>query len=98
VAGLCVGCVGLFSRRRRHTGCADVTGVQTCALPICMVVGKPAGVSCVQLDEANFCKLFGQASRPEVCLQFSAQEEFCGGHREEALQRLTLLENETSST
>src|SRR3546814_15186670 len=25
----------LFSRRRRHTGCALVTGVQTCALPIC---------------------------------------------------------------
>src|SRR3546814_15462142 len=23
-----------FSRRRRHTGCALVTGVQTCALPI----------------------------------------------------------------
>src|SRR3546814_13434741 len=24
-----------FSGRRRHTGCALVTGVQTCALPIC---------------------------------------------------------------
>src|SRR3546814_6031309 len=24
-----------FSRRRRHTSCALVTGVQTCALPIC---------------------------------------------------------------
>ena len=24
-----------FSSRRRHTRCADVTGVQTCALPIC---------------------------------------------------------------
>src|SRR3546814_6073607 len=24
-----------FSRRRRHTRCALVTGVQTCALPIC---------------------------------------------------------------
>src|SRR3546814_13250355 len=24
-----------FSSRRRHTGCALVTGVQTCALPIC---------------------------------------------------------------
>ena len=24
----------LFSSRRRHTRCADVTGVQTCALPI----------------------------------------------------------------
>src|SRR3546814_1315125 len=25
-----------FSSRRRHTRCALVTGVQTCALPICM--------------------------------------------------------------
>ena len=27
--------VFFFSSRRRHTRCADVTGVQTCALPIC---------------------------------------------------------------
>src|SRR3546814_8841573 len=27
-------CVLLFSSRRRHTRCALVTGVQTCALPI----------------------------------------------------------------
>src|SRR3546814_18608421 len=26
-----------FSSRRRHTRCALVTGVQTCALPICVV-------------------------------------------------------------
>src|SRR3546814_8248971 len=25
-----------FSSRRRHTSCALVTGVQTCALPICL--------------------------------------------------------------
>src|SRR3546814_10616558 len=28
-----------FSSRRRHTRCALVTGVQTCALPICHSVG-----------------------------------------------------------
>src|SRR3546814_6461921 len=27
-------CIFFFSSRRRHTGCALVTGVQTCALPI----------------------------------------------------------------
>src|SRR3546814_5082273 len=27
-----------FSSRRRHTRCALVTGVQTCALPICPIV------------------------------------------------------------
>src|SRR3546814_7685123 len=26
-----------FSSRRRHTRCALVTGVQTCALPICVI-------------------------------------------------------------
>src|SRR3546814_17153238 len=28
-------CFFFFSSRRRHTSCALVTGVQTCALPIC---------------------------------------------------------------
>src|SRR3546814_716475 len=28
-----------FSSRRRHTRCALVTGVQTCALPICRIAG-----------------------------------------------------------
>src|SRR3546814_2254841 len=28
-------CCFFFSSRRRHTRCALVTGVQTCALPIC---------------------------------------------------------------
>src|SRR3546814_2115604 len=30
-----------FSSRRRHTRCALVTGVQTCALPICQSYDKP---------------------------------------------------------
>src|SRR3546814_6466753 len=33
-----------FSSRRRHTRCALVTGVQTCALPILRVDGAPAAV------------------------------------------------------
>src|SRR3546814_10765581 len=32
---LCVSFSFFFSSRRRHTRCALVTGVQTCALPIC---------------------------------------------------------------
>src|SRR3546814_11672372 len=32
---MCVVLVFFFSSRRRHTRCALVTGVQTCALPIC---------------------------------------------------------------
>src|SRR3546814_5856838 len=29
-----------FSSRRRHTRCALVTGVQTCALPICLAASQ----------------------------------------------------------
>src|SRR3546814_8203000 len=32
--------VFFFSSRIRHTRCALVTGVQTCALPICITVGS----------------------------------------------------------
>src|SRR3546814_12898650 len=34
-----------FSSRRRHTRCALVTGVQTCALPICWTAADPIFVS-----------------------------------------------------
>src|SRR3546814_11824014 len=33
-------CLFCFSSRRRHTRCALVTGVQTCALPICRNIGR----------------------------------------------------------
>src|SRR3546814_2611174 len=39
-----VNSVFFFSSRRRHTRCALVTGVQTCALPIDVGRGKGAGV------------------------------------------------------
>src|SRR3546814_9994795 len=35
--GVCFFCYVFFSSRRRHTSCALVTGVQTCALPICVI-------------------------------------------------------------
>src|SRR3546814_10250036 len=36
--------VFFFSSRRRHTRCALVTGVQTCALPICSRCRKRGGL------------------------------------------------------
>src|SRR3546814_2289866 len=33
-----------FASRRRHTRCALVTGVQTCALPICIITNDNIGV------------------------------------------------------
>src|SRR3546814_8630082 len=38
----CECCVFFFSSRRRHTRCALVTGVQTCALPIFPLVALAA--------------------------------------------------------
>src|SRR3546814_2255475 len=41
-----------LSSRRRHTRCALVTGVQTCALPICLRLGQ----------RQNMLNLFGSLS------------------------------------
>ena len=57
-----------------------------------MPEGKPAGVRCVQLDEANLCRLFGDPRRPAVCARFDHDPELCGDHRDEALERIAALE------
>ena len=43
-----------------------------------MPQGKPAGVRCVQLDEAQRCRLFGHPERPAVCGQLQPSLEMCG--------------------
>jgi uncharacterized protein len=58
--------------------------------------GKPAGVRCVQLDALNRCALFGRPERPAVCLSLKPMPVMCGADREQALQRLTWLEQQTS--
>ncbi|MCC5884739.1 MAG: Fe-S-cluster oxidoreductase [Halomonas sp.] len=62
-----------------------------------MPYGKPAGVRCVQLDEANLCRLFQDPRRPLVCASFAFDSDLCGEKRSQALQRIALLEAETSS-
>src|SRR3546814_6149046 len=42
-------CFFFFSSRRRHTRCALVTGVQTCALPIFLANGIQATELCPEL-------------------------------------------------
>jgi hypothetical protein len=54
--------------------------------------GKPAGVRCVQLDEANRCRLFGQPERPAVCGGLQPQQEMCGETQADALLYLSRLE------
>ncbi len=57
--------------------------------------GKPAGVRCIQLDEANRCKLFGKPERPAVCRQLRPEPAMCGADRDEALRILTSWETST---
>src|SRR3546814_1617822 len=61
-----------FSSRRRHTRCALVTGVQTCALPICLHFGR-RWVTHVALP---FCLVL-LAPRPGSGLPL--EEDGCGG-------------------
>ena len=57
--------------------------------------GKPAGVRCVQLDDANLCRLFDDPQRPTVCERFTYDPSLCGVDRSEALERITALEQAT---
>lgn len=58
--------------------------------------GKPAGVRCVQLDEKNYCLLFGKPERPLVCHRFGADVLMCGQSNEEALKIISLIEQLTA--
>lgn len=60
-----------------------------------MPEGKPAGVRCVQLDDDNLCRLFGDPHRPAVCHRFDYDPELCGNDRNSALARITALEAAT---
>jgi len=60
-----------------------------------MPQGKPAGVHCVQLDEANRCRLFGRPERPAVCTRLRPEPAMCGPDRAHALAWLASLESAT---
>jgi Fe-S-cluster containining protein len=58
--------------------------------------GKPAGVRCVQLDEHNGCKIFGQPGRPKVCGSLQPSHEMCGASAGQAMFFLSELERLTA--
>lgn len=85
-----------MSRANCRPGCGACCIAPSITSPIPgMPEGKPAGVRCIQLDEANLCKLFGDSSRPRVCTLFDYDAELCGSHRDQALTLITALELET---
>jgi len=57
--------------------------------------GKPAGVRCIQLDESNLCRIFGQPERPPVCAGFKAEAAICGDSDQAAMANLIALEDVT---
>src|SRR3546814_2304281 len=67
-----------FSSRRRHTSCALVTGVQTCALPICArlpVAGEVALDREVALDDDRLALLQGSGGVGGECVPADDAEE-----------------------
>ena len=59
--------------------------------------GKPAGVSCVHLDESMACRMFHDPRRPAVCTAFAPELAVCGDDREQALAIITELELATEA-
>jgi hypothetical protein len=53
-------------------------------------------VRCVQLDEAERCRLFGDPRRPAVCASLRPALEMCGTDRAQAMKYLTELEAMTA--
>ncbi|KLI98097.1 YkgJ family cysteine cluster protein [Luteimonas sp. FCS-9] len=61
-----------------------------------MPQGKPAGVRCVQLDDALRCRLFGRPERPGFCASLRPADDMCGSSRAAAFALLDRLERATS--
>ena len=58
--------------------------------------GKRAGERCIQLTDDHRCRLFGEPSRPAVCVAFTAADEMCADDRDQAIIWLTTLERATT--
>ena len=61
-----------------------------------MAGGKPAGLSCAQLDAGFGCAIFGQQQRPRCCAGLKPSAEMCGDSRKQALAYLERLERLTA--
>jgi hypothetical protein len=87
--------------RSCRPGCGACCIAPSISSPIPGVVpgrsaGKPAGIPCVQLDELQRCRIFGDPRRPAVCAQLQASAEMCGTDRDAALSWLDELEKATA--
>src|SRR3546814_4097719 len=86
--------VFFFSSRRRHTRCALVTGVQTCALPICPPVFQSVSMQCNARpfrgsngpDDAAVRAIFELGTNNSSTYTPSLTDLFVNGATETALQ------------
>ena len=79
-----------------RSGCGACCIAPSISSPIPgMPNGKPAGVRCVQLDELNRCRIFGQPERPAVCAGLKPEPEMCGRDAADAMAFLAALERAT---
>lgn len=77
-------------------GCGACCIAPSIASPIPgMPYGKPAGIPCVQLDDALRCRLFGLPARPAFCGSLRPSGDMCGVDRDEALALLDRMEQAT---
>src|SRR3546814_8372452 len=77
-----------FSSRRRHTRCALVTGVQTCALPISWAVGY--NVIALPIAAGVFVPSLGLVLRPEIAALSMSGSSFIVAVNALMLKRLKL--------
>src|SRR3546814_9522860 len=71
-----------FSSRRRNTRCALETGVQTCALPICVISARTATLGAVAPAGQEFFRLIrqgrlewrGELTAPQLARVISGQQ------------------------
>jgi Fe-S-cluster containining protein len=79
-----------------RSGCGACCIAPSISSPIPgMPNGKKAGERCIQLDENNLCKIFGQPDRPKVCSNLKPTKDMCKATNNEALETLTLWEKLT---
>lgn len=58
--------------------------------------GKPAGIPCANLDSVTLrCTIWQQENYPKLCARFQAEESVCGNSRDEALEIIRILEEDT---
>lgn len=80
-----------------RSGCGACCIAPSISTPIPgMPHGKPAGIPCIQLDDAQRCRLFGHPERPAVCAGLRPEPAMCGGDRAAALAFLDALEAATA--